>query len=85
MLSMQPTPFPLGPALGKGLTLRGYSLHEILRDSQLLKASKQYVFERLAEGRFHPKIAKTFSLAQSKEAYEYLESNQQVGKVIITV
>ncbi len=85
MLSMQPTPFPVRPALGKGLTLRGYSLHEILRDPQLLKASKQYVFERLADGRFHPKIAKTFPLAQSREAYEYLESNQQVGKVVITV
>ncbi len=85
LLSMQPTPFPVRPVLRKGLTLRGYSLHEIRRDSQLLKASKQYVFDRLADGRFLPKIAKTFSLAQSKEAYEYLESNQQVGKVIITV
>ncbi|MGB6943386.1 MAG: zinc-dependent alcohol dehydrogenase family protein [Bryobacteraceae bacterium] len=85
LLSMQPTPFPVRPALRKGLTLRGYSLHEIRRDPQLLKASKQYVFDRVADGRFHPKIAKTFPLAQSKEAYEYLESNQQVGKVVITV
>ena len=85
LLSMQPTPFPVRPALRKGLTLRGYSLHEIRRDSQLLKASKQYVYDRLADGRFHPKIAKTFPLAQSREAYEYLESNQQVGKVVITV
>ncbi len=85
LLSMQPTPFPVRPALRKGLTLRGYSLHEIRRDSQLLKASKQYVYDRLADGRFVPKIAKTFPLAKSREAYEYLESNQQVGKVIITI
>ncbi len=84
-LSMQPTPFPLRPALRKGLSIRGYSLLEIRSEPELLKTAKQYVFDRLADGRFHPKIAKTFALAQSREAYEYLESNQQVGKVVITV
>jgi len=83
-LSMQPTPFPM-IALGKGLTIRGYTLMELRRDPQLLKTAKQYVFDRLEDGRFHPKIAKTFPLAQSVEAYQYLESNQQVGKVVITI
>lgn len=85
LLSMQPTPFPARGALGKGISMRGYSLMEIRRDPELLKSSKQYVFDRLSDGRFHPKISKTFPLAQSREAYEYLESNQQVGKVVITV
>ncbi len=84
-LSMQPTPFPIRGVLWKGLTLRGYSLGELRREPQLLKTAKQYVVDRLADGRFHPKIAKTFALAQSVEAYQYLESNQQVGKVVITV
>jgi NADPH:quinone reductase-like Zn-dependent oxidoreductase len=84
-LSMEPTPFPLMSALPKGLTIRGYTLMELHRDPQLLKTAKQYVFDHLKDGRFRPKIAKTFPLAQSVEAYQYLESNQQVGKVIITV
>jgi NADPH:quinone reductase-like Zn-dependent oxidoreductase len=84
-LSMQPTPLPIRPVLSKGLTLRGYSLGELRRDPQLLKTAKQYVYDRLADGRFHPKIARTFPLAQSKEAYLYMESNQQVGKIVITV
>lgn len=84
-LSMQPTPFPIRGVLWKGLTLRGYSLGEIRRDAELLKTAKQYVFDRITDGRFHPKIAKTFPLAQSVEAYQYLASNQQVGKVVITV
>ena len=85
VLSMQPTPFPARGVLSKGISMRGYSLMEIRRDPQLLKSAKQYVFDRISDGRFHPKIAKTFPLAQSREAYEYLESNQQVGKVVITV
>ena len=84
-LSMQPTPFPLMAALSKGLSIRGYSLMELRQDPKLQKTAKQYVYDRLANGHFRPKIAKTFPLAQSVEAYRYLESNQQVGKVVITV
>ena len=39
----------------------------------------------MADGRFVPKIAKTFPFKETVEAYKYLESNQQVGKVVITV
>lgn len=84
-LSMQPTPFPLLSALGKGLTMRGYSMTEIRREPRLLAIAKQYVYDRLRDGRFQPKIAQTFPLAESVAAYEFLESNAQVGKVVITV
>jgi NADPH:quinone reductase-like Zn-dependent oxidoreductase len=83
-LSQQPTPFPRNAFL-KGLSMRAYTLHELRHDPEVLKTAKQYIFNHLADGRFHPKIAKTFPLAQSVEAYQYLESNQQVGKVVITV
>jgi NADPH:quinone reductase-like Zn-dependent oxidoreductase len=84
-LSLQPTPFPLFTALGKGLSIRGYTLMEITRDPEKLSAAKKYVYDRLADGRFRPKVAKTFPFAQTVEAYKYLESNAQVGKVVITV
>ena len=84
-LSLQPTPFPLLPALGKALTLRGYTLWEITGKSELLEVATEYVYDRLADGRFVPKIAKTFPFEQTVEAYRYLESNQQIGKVVITV
>lgn len=85
VLSMKPTPFPLLTALAKGLTVRGYTLMEITRDPQKLAAARKYVFDRLADGRFQPKIAKTFPFAQTVDAYKYLESNAQVGKVVITI
>ena len=83
-LSQQPTFLPRN-AFAKGLSMRAYTLHELRHDPQVLKTAKQYVFDRLADGRFQPKIAKTFPLAQAVQAYQYLESNQQVGKVVITV
>lgn len=84
-LSMQQTPFPLVPALRQGLSVRGYTLFELVRDPALLGPAKQYIYERLADGRFVPKIARVFSFEQTVDAYRYLESNQQVGKVVITV
>jgi NADPH:quinone reductase-like Zn-dependent oxidoreductase len=84
-LSMQPTTFPLVAALTNGLTVRGYTLMEFTRNPERLPAAKKYVHDRLADGRFQPKIAKTFALAQTVDAYKYLESNTQVGKIVITV
>jgi NADPH:quinone reductase-like Zn-dependent oxidoreductase len=84
-LSMQPTPFPAILAIAKALSLRGYSLREFRSRPSLIGEAKKYVYERLENGRFAPKIARTFPLANAVAAYEYLESNAQVGKVVITV
>jgi NADPH:quinone reductase-like Zn-dependent oxidoreductase len=84
-LSGQQTPFPLRLAVSKGLSLRGYTIREITRDPKLSAAAKKYIYDRLADGRFVPRIAKTFPFAQTVQAYQYLESNQQIGKVVITI
>lgn len=84
-LSGQPTPFPVVPVIGKGLTLRGYTLREVFDNPQTTAAAKHYVYDRVADGRFIPRIATTFPLEQTVDAYRYLESNQQVGRVVIIV
>lgn len=85
LLSGDPTPFPLFQALGNALSVRGYYLGEVTQDPAVFETAKRYVFDRLVDGRFVPRIAKTFPLAETVEAYRYLESNQQVGKIVITV
>jgi NADPH:quinone reductase-like Zn-dependent oxidoreductase len=84
-LSMEPTPFPLWAAMPKALSMRAYTLWEFREDAAVLAVAQQYVRDRLENGHFVPKIAKTFPLEQTREAYEYLESNAQVGKVVITL
>lgn len=83
-LSLESTPFPFFTAIRKGLTMRAYTLLEITADAKALAAAKKYIYDHLADGRFVPKIAKTFPFAQSVEAYTYLESNAQIGKIVIT-
>ncbi|HUD56535.1 MAG TPA: zinc-dependent alcohol dehydrogenase family protein [Terracidiphilus sp.] len=84
-LSGEPTPFPLFVALGRGLSIRGYVLMEISQNPALLETAKKYVFDRLADGRFVPRIARTFPFKEIVEAYRYLEANQQIGKIVVTV
>jgi len=83
-LSEEPTPFPMLQALSRGVSVRGYTVREISRDPQLLETAKKYVWDRLVDGRFVPQIARAFPFEQTLWAYRYLESNQQVGKVVIT-
>ncbi len=85
MLSGQPTPFPLRESMSRGVSLRGYTLHEMIKRPERFQQTKQYIFDRLQDGRFKPKVDRTFSLAEAQEAYRYLESNQQIGKIVITV
>jgi NADPH:quinone reductase-like Zn-dependent oxidoreductase len=84
-LSPEPTPLPLFDVLGRWLTIRGYVLMEITGDPKRLERGVQFVNEGLVDGSFKPIIARTFPLDEIVEAHRYLESNQQVGKVVVTV
>lgn len=84
-LSPEPTPFPLFAVLGKSLTLRGYLVHEITGDAARLEAAKAFILEGLRSGALQPVIAKTFPFDQIVEAHRYLESNEQFGKVVVTL
>lgn len=84
-LSMEPTPFPLFDALAKGLTVRGYTLFEISGNPERLARGKAFVYDGLQSGAFKPVIARTFPLEEIAEAHRYMESNQQIGKIVVTV
>ena len=84
-LSTEPTPLPVFDVLGKWLTVRGYVMMEITGDLKRLERGKQFINEGLADGSFKPIIARTFPLEQIVEAHRFLESNQQIGKIVVTV
>jgi NADPH:quinone reductase-like Zn-dependent oxidoreductase len=84
-LAPEPTPFPLFAALGKGLTVRGYTVREILSSPQLSAKGVQYVFDHVKAGNFKPRIDRAFPFAQIVEAHRYMESNAQIGKIVVSV
>ncbi|CDZ77533.1 Quinone oxidoreductase 1 [Legionella massiliensis] len=78
-------PYPLFAALGKGLTIRGYTLFEITSNQELRPKLEKYIADHLQSGAFKPKIARSFTLDNIVEAHRYMESNEQIGKIIVTV
>lgn len=85
VLTTEPTPYPLLTALAKNLTVRAFTLPFLTRDLVRLGRGKQFVLRGIEAGHFKPIIARIFPLAEIAEAHRYMESNQQVGKIVVTV
>lgn len=84
-LDTAPLSVPVMPLLGKDLTVRGYQLFEITKDPARLGKAKDFIVKGLVSGALKPVIAKTFSLDQIAEAHRYMEGNEQIGKIVVTV
>jgi NADPH:quinone reductase-like Zn-dependent oxidoreductase len=83
-LSEQATPYPHWQCAFKGLSMRGWVASEIWNHPHRFADAKRRVLQGLAGGQLKPVIAKTFEGLESlPEANAYLESNQQIGKVVV--
>src|ERR1700723_77698 len=83
-LASGPTPFPLFAALSKGLSVRGYTLREVLSVPKLRAKAEQYVFDHVQAGSFKPRIDRVFPFAEIVQAHRYMEANEQIGKIVVT-
>ncbi len=84
-LSGQTTPFPHWPAALKGLSVRGWVASYIWNRPERFARSRDLILQGLASGHLKPVVARTFPFEQMAEAHRYLESNQQVGKIVVTL
>jgi NADPH:quinone reductase-like Zn-dependent oxidoreductase len=84
-LSGQPTPYPHWPVALKGLSIRGWVFSAIAHKPERFTRVRKVIVAGLASGHLQPVIARTFTLDQIADAHAYMESNQQVGKVVVTV
>ncbi|WP_230969477.1 zinc-dependent alcohol dehydrogenase family protein [Nitrogeniibacter aestuarii] len=79
------TPFPFYAAVGKGLSMRGYLVFEILRDPERCARGRRFIEHQLRTGTLSPVIDRVFDFDDIVNAHRYLESNQQIGKVVVRV
>jgi NADPH:quinone reductase-like Zn-dependent oxidoreductase len=52
-----------------GLTVRGYTLFSIVRNSERFERAKRWAFDHVASGELKPVIARTFTLHQIVDAH----------------
>ena len=93
VLMPEPTLFPILPAFIKNFHFHVYTLFQFIgnpalqlsRNGEVLNRAKSYIYDSLASGKFKPILDRTFPLKDIAEAHRYMESNQQNGKIIVTV
>jgi len=84
-LSGKPTPYPHWPAALKGLSIRGWVASSIWNRPERFARNRALILQGLASGHLRPVIAKTFPFSQIVAAHRFLESNQQIGKIVVTL
>lgn len=83
-LSGEPTPYPHWPMAFKGACMRGWVASEIWNHPHRFAAAQAKLLQGLASGHLSPVIARVFEGLESLvEANAYLESNAQIGKVVV--
>ncbi|MFH0344188.1 MAG: zinc-binding dehydrogenase [Chromatiales bacterium] len=90
------TPMPWFPLMFKGISIRGYLVFELTFDPERFgatrpydpvayPAAKKFVLDGLRSGTLKPAVAKCFPFDRIVEAHDYVENNQNLGKVVVTV
>jgi NADPH2:quinone reductase len=77
----------LGPIMMKRLTLTGSTLRArpVEEKAPIARALREYVWPLLAAGKIKPVIYQTFPLQAAAAAHRLMESNQHIGKIVLTV
>lgn len=84
-LDPSPMPLPIAADL-RSRTIRTYAFFELTRDRpEQLRRAEHLINAGLRAGSLHPVIDATFNLDDIVKAHHRLESNTQVGKIVLTV
>ena len=86
-------PYPLFAGFLRNFTLRTYMVYNFCglatlglpRNEEAFARAVKFINENLASGKLRPAIARSFPLSQIQEAHRFMESNQQLGKIVVTV
>jgi NADPH2:quinone reductase len=85
VMASEPTPYPLVAALARNLTIHAFTMPFLTRDPVRMEQAMKFVLKGIEAGHFKPVIARTFSFEDIAESHRYMESNQHVGKIVLTV
>lgn len=79
------TLLPVFPLMKSGATLSCYTVYELFSDPSRLKAAIDYFLPLFKTGKLAPVVdERQYSLDQIVEAFQYMESNTQIGKVVVS-
>ncbi|MCU1640155.1 MAG: NADPH:quinone reductase [Nocardia sp.] len=80
-LDTRTTPLPMWWPIN----IYGYAVFHVYADTERACRAETFIVDGLRNGALTPIIDRTFDLTEIVEAHRYLESNQQAGKIVVTV
>jgi NADPH:quinone reductase-like Zn-dependent oxidoreductase len=83
-LDPRPAPLPIAPDF-RGRNTRTYAFTEVTLDEPERRRAEHFINAGLRSGSLAPVIDRTFDLTDVVAAHRHLESNTQVGKIVLTV
>jgi NADPH:quinone reductase-like Zn-dependent oxidoreductase len=84
-LSGQPTPMPLGPLMMKEASVRGVVVYNVYANPERFARGLRHVYDGFRSGALKLLVDRTFPFAQYADAHRHLESNEQLGRIVVTV
>jgi NADPH:quinone reductase-like Zn-dependent oxidoreductase len=84
-LSGAPTLHPHWSSAFREISVRSWIASSIWNRPERYAQVQRVILDGLASGRLKPVISRTFPFEQIVEAHRYLESNQQLGKIVVMV
>jgi len=84
-LSGAPTLHPHWSSAFREISVRSWVASSIWNRPDRFAHVQGVILQGLASGRLKPVIARTFPFEEIVDAHRYLESNQQLGKIVVTV
>ena len=78
--------FNAGLVLRKRLTITGSTLRprSVAFKGAIARSLREHVWPLLAAGKVRPVIHSTFAAADAAQAHALMESNQHIGKIVLT-
>jgi NADPH:quinone reductase-like Zn-dependent oxidoreductase len=87
VMAGQPVPFNVGVLLGKRASITGTLLRARPLDEKIA-ITQRFISEMLPlfdSGHMKPVVDSTYSLAEIAKGHEYMASNGNVGKIVVTI
>ena len=84
MLDRLPMDIHAGVLMKRLLTLKGYTVDQTLANPEQKQRAINAINQGFASKQLKPVIAEQFGLSDYQKAFDYLASNQHIGKIIIT-
>lgn len=76
-------PLPIGQLIGKGLYIHGYAVNEIADNEKTRNEATKFILDRIISGQFKPLVAKNFPMSEYVAAFEQLDKNDLIGRIVL--